>query len=71
MQLIQFLFARLEKGKSNLSLVKQVYTAKRIMDSQLTLSMEKTVKESTVKKYRIICIVSTSLFKFYFYFTLL
>ncbi|XP_039705879.1 ectonucleotide pyrophosphatase/phosphodiesterase family member 3 isoform X3 [Pteropus medius] len=27
------------------------------MDSQLTLSMEKTVKESTVKKYRIICIV--------------
>lgn len=61
------LFARLETGRSNLFLLKQVYAAKNL-DSLLTLPMEETVKKSTVKKYKIICIVSTVCFLLLFYF---
>ena len=32
----------------------------------MTLQVEETVKKSTVKKYKIICIVSTVYFLFYF-----
>lgn len=36
------------------------------MDSLMTSQVEETVKKTTVKKYKIICIVSTVYFLFYF-----
>lgn len=57
---MQFLFARLEKGKSVCCLlVEQAYLANRTMQSTLSLTTEETVKRKTVKKYKNNRIVST------------